>query len=89
MAGGYENFKALYNRKVTDPVAWDINQLKNEQKILQPIHEECLKDHKRFVELAKDATSNEGFMKYIPFVETQRIEGGRYIRIQIENHVWM
>jgi filamentous hemagglutinin len=76
MAGGYENFKALYNGKATDPVVWDINQLKNEQKTLQPIHEEYLQDHKRFVGLTKDATSNEGFMKYIPFVETQRIEGG-------------
>ncbi|SDU21849.1 DUF637 domain-containing protein [Pseudomonas orientalis] len=76
MAGGYDNFKALYDKKVTDPVAWDINQLKNEQAILQPIHEAYLQDHKRFVELTKEATSVDGFIKYIPFVETQRIEGG-------------
>ncbi|WP_237507790.1 DUF637 domain-containing protein, partial [Pseudomonas carnis] len=76
MTGGYDNFKALYDKKATDPVAWDISQLKNEQATLQPIHEAYLQDHKRFVELTKEATSVDGPMKYIPFVETQRIEGG-------------
>jgi filamentous hemagglutinin len=47
MTGGYDNFKSLCDKKATDPVAWDINQLKNEQVTFQSIHETCLQDHKR------------------------------------------
>jgi hypothetical protein len=41
---GFDNFKNLYNQTVTDPVAWDINQLRNEQAALQPVHEGYLGD---------------------------------------------
>jgi len=41
---GFDNFKNLYNQAVTDPVAWDINQLRNEQAALQPVHEGYLGD---------------------------------------------
>jgi len=40
--GGFDNFKDLFNKVSTDPVAWDINQLKAEQSLLQPIHERFL-----------------------------------------------
>lgn len=40
--GGFDNFKDLFNKVSTDPVAWDINQLKAEQSVLQPIHERFL-----------------------------------------------
>jgi len=39
MIGGFNNFKDLYNYGTNDPVAWDINQLRTEQQMLQPVHE--------------------------------------------------
>ncbi|WP_283190182.1 filamentous hemagglutinin N-terminal domain-containing protein [Pseudomonas sp. PMCC200344] len=48
ITGGFNNFKDLYNKAVTDPVAWDIKQLKDEQTILQPIHQQYLGDRSSF-----------------------------------------
>lgn len=48
ITGGFNNFKDLYNKTVTDPVAWDIKQLKDEQAILQPIHQQYLGDRSGF-----------------------------------------
>ncbi|WP_368855047.1 hypothetical protein [Pantoea sp. 18069] len=42
MSGGFNNFRGVYNDKKSNPIAWDINQLQDEQKILQPIHEKYL-----------------------------------------------
>ncbi|MFL9481053.1 DUF637 domain-containing protein, partial [Acinetobacter baumannii] len=44
MEGGFNNFKKLYDGKVTDVVAWNISQLQQEQKLLQPIHEKYFSD---------------------------------------------
>lgn len=42
MKAGFRNFCNLYNKTINNVVAWDINQLMSEQKILQPIHEKYL-----------------------------------------------
>uniref|UniRef100_UPI0009FFB007 VENN motif pre-toxin domain-containing protein n=1 Tax=Stenoxybacter acetivorans TaxID=422441 RepID=UPI0009FFB007 len=42
MQGGFDNFKNLYQGNYQNSIQWDINQLQNEQKILQPIHEKYL-----------------------------------------------
>ncbi len=42
MNGGFATFRNLYNSGTNNPVAWDVAQLRNEQKLLQPIHEEYL-----------------------------------------------
>ncbi|UNU72755.1 DUF637 domain-containing protein [Moraxella nasovis] len=39
MADGYNDFKKLWDGKVTNYRQWDINRLVQEQTILQPIHE--------------------------------------------------
>jgi filamentous hemagglutinin len=49
MKAGYNNFKQLYDGKVTDIVAWNISQMQQEQKLLQPIHEKYFKNSKLFV----------------------------------------
>lgn len=43
MKAGFNNFKQLYEGKVTDIVAWNIKQMQQEQKLLQPIHEKYFK----------------------------------------------
>ena len=48
MQGGFDNFKNLYQRNYQNSVQWDINQLQNEQKILQSIHEKYLIRKDRF-----------------------------------------
>ncbi|MDR0779181.1 MAG: hypothetical protein LBF16_00580, partial [Pseudomonadales bacterium] len=42
MNSGFDNFKDLYNNGTSDSIAWDINQLRAEQKVLQPVHEQYL-----------------------------------------------
>ena len=42
MNDGFENFSNIFNNGTPDPVAWDISQLRNEQTILQPVHERYL-----------------------------------------------
>lgn len=42
MNTGFNNFKNLYNNGTNSSAAWDINQLRNEQTVLQPIHEKYL-----------------------------------------------
>uniref|UniRef100_UPI00387A4FA2 DUF637 domain-containing protein n=1 Tax=Acinetobacter calcoaceticus TaxID=471 RepID=UPI00387A4FA2 len=49
MKAGYNNFKQLYDGKVTDIVAWNIGQMQQEQKLLQPIHEKYFKNSKLWV----------------------------------------
>ena len=75
MTGGYDNFKNLYNKKAVDPVAWDINQLKNEQKILQPIHEEYLSGHDTFLGVSKYMTDSDRGAGDLP-VDVPGISGG-------------
>ncbi|MHC8412486.1 two-partner secretion domain-containing protein [Pseudomonas sp. Hz4] len=54
--GGFDNFKGLFNKVSTDPVAWDINQLKTEQSLLQSIHERFLEEHNIFQNIGRLAT---------------------------------
>jgi filamentous hemagglutinin len=54
--GGFDNFKDLFNKVSTDPVAWDINQLKTEQSLLQSIHERFLEGHNIFQNIGRLAT---------------------------------
>ncbi|PMC14662.1 hemagglutinin [Oligella urethralis] len=58
IVGGFDNFKDLYNNQ-QDPVAWDIKQLKNEQALLQPIHEKYLSDKKGFTKASQLLTSEQ------------------------------
>ena len=44
MKTGFDNFKNIYNNSSQDPSKWDINQLKSEQSVLQPIHEKYLSE---------------------------------------------
>jgi filamentous hemagglutinin len=53
---GFDNFKNLYNQTVSDPVAWDINQLKGEQQALQPVHEKYLGDKPVFLKISSTFT---------------------------------
>lgn len=54
--GGFDNFKDLFNKVSTDPVAWDINQLKTEQSLLQSIHERFLEGHNIFQNIGRLST---------------------------------
>jgi len=60
MNSGFENFKNLFNKGSNDPMQWDINQLKTEQKALQPIHEKYLKDKSLFNWFSKQLTNTTG-----------------------------
>ena len=59
MNGGFNNFKNAFNGKFTSSnatKAWDINQLRSEQKLLQPIHEKYLSDYNTFRFVSKGMT---------------------------------
>ncbi len=57
MNAGFDNFRNLFNKAVTDPVAWDISQLRSEQQVLQSVHEKYLGDRAIFTEGSRLATS--------------------------------
>lgn len=59
---GFNNFQALYNQAVADPVAWDIKQLGSEQAALQSVHEKYLGNRSAFVKLTSFATNAEGLL---------------------------
>ena len=59
MNGGFNNFKNAFNGKFTSSnatKAWDINQLRSEKKLLQPIHEKYLSDYKIFRKVSYNMT---------------------------------
>lgn len=60
MNSGFDNFKYLYNNPQVSAVDWDINQLRSEQKTLQPIHEQFLKNSDSFTWLSKTMTDSNG-----------------------------
>ena len=70
IVGGFDNFKDLYNNQ-QDPVAWDIKQLKNEQALLQPIHEKYLSDYEVFRNASKNLTS-EYIYGFIPNILNEK-----------------
>jgi hypothetical protein len=75
MNDGFNNFKNLYNNGTNNPVAWDINQLRREQTVLQPIHEKYLGDADFFRGLSNFLTdSNWPAIKWIS--PQTRVPGG-------------
>jgi hypothetical protein len=76
---GFNNFSNLYNQSVSDPVAWDINQLTSEQKALQPTHQKYLGDNDWFVGFSNHITNTDNKLRVgnIPFTsEKQGVAGG-------------
>lgn len=58
-----------------DPVAWDVNQLKSEQAILQPIHQQFLGDHSSFQLISNYMTDISIWPNYV-VGEKQGVAGG-------------
>ncbi|MEN5093799.1 filamentous hemagglutinin N-terminal domain-containing protein [Pseudomonas protegens] len=75
ITGGFDNFKNLYNKATTDPVAWDIKQLKGEQTILQPVHEKYLGGRDLFQTISGKATNTSGIAGHF-IEERQGVPGG-------------
>ncbi|WP_259765933.1 DUF637 domain-containing protein, partial [Pseudomonas protegens] len=75
ITGGFDNFKNLYNKATTDPVAWDIKQLKGEQTILQPVHEKYLGGRDLFQSMSGKATNTSGIAGHF-IEERQGVPGG-------------
>ena len=76
MVNGFYNFRDLFNKK-TNPREWDIQQLKSEQKLLQPIHQKYLSNEKIYLSLIKGVTSNKIFSIIPnPLDERKKIEDG-------------
>jgi len=48
LSAGYKNFKSLYLKGTHDPIQWDIDQLRNEQKSLQDVHVKYLTERETF-----------------------------------------
>ncbi|MGN3332866.1 hemagglutinin repeat-containing protein [Pseudomonas aeruginosa] len=61
MTSGFANFRPLYNSGA-DPVAWDIKQLQDEQRTLQPIHEKYMKDRVVFSFMSSLLTDSSDYM---------------------------
>jgi filamentous hemagglutinin len=56
MNAGFESFRDLYNNGTYDAIAWDINQLRSEQQLLQPIHVKYLENRSVFRFVSKQIT---------------------------------
>lgn len=54
--GGFNNFKNAFQGYYTSAKDWDINQLRSEQKLLQPIHEKYLSNYPTFRYVSKKIT---------------------------------
>ncbi|WP_207788942.1 hypothetical protein [Bordetella trematum] len=61
MKSGFSNFQSLYHGK-SDPITWDIKQLKDEQRTLQPIHEKYMKDRVVFSFISSLMTDSSDYM---------------------------
>lgn len=55
MTQGFENFRDLYNNR-PNPITWDIKQLRDEQTLLQPIHEKYLSNKYIFRTISETLT---------------------------------
>ncbi|MFJ7141999.1 filamentous hemagglutinin N-terminal domain-containing protein [Pseudomonas protegens] len=75
ITGGFDNFKNLYNKATTDPVAWDIKQLKGEQTILQPIHEQYMGDRSVFTWTSNQVTDTAIMPGWL-ISDRQGVDGG-------------
>lgn len=63
MDKGFNNFKDLYNGNYSSVKQWDIKQLKEEQNLLQPIHEKYLNKNGLIDSMGKPVT-NGSILKY-------------------------
>jgi filamentous hemagglutinin len=61
MSNGFPNFKDLYNNGASDPVTWDVAQLRNEQQSLQAVHEQFLSNLSFFTDMSKFVTNTDIF----------------------------
>ena len=75
ITGGFDNFKNLYNKATTDPVAWDIKQLRGEQTILQPIHEQYMGDRSVFTWTSNQVTDTAIMPSWL-ISDRQGVDGG-------------
>jgi len=71
---GFDNFRNLYNNPDTDPVQWDINQLRSEQQTLQPIHTEYLGNRTTFTWLSENVFTNSNVNVFVS--DNQVMPGG-------------
>lgn len=62
MKGGFDNFRYLYNNR-PNAMQWDIKQLRDEQTLLQPIHEKYLAD-KNFFQLISGLMTDVDILDY-------------------------
>jgi filamentous hemagglutinin len=76
MNAGFDNFRGLFNKAVTDPVAWDINQLRSEQQALQPVHEKYLGDRDAFTFLSTQVTDANKLLIRRLLDDKQAMSGG-------------
>ena len=58
MKGGFDNFRYLYNNR-PNAMQWDIKQLRDEQTLLQPIHEKYLSNANFFRWVSNQMTDSE------------------------------
>jgi len=75
MKGGFNNFKHLYNNR-PNAMQWDIKQLRDEQVLLQPIHEKYLSDKDKFREFSSWMTDSENRKYTGKFIEEEQTQPG-------------
>ena len=75
LTDGFVGFKGLYNKGASDPVQWDINQLKSEQQVLQRVHEVYLLDKSWFRYVSEVATNKTSLIGQL-FDDRKTIKGG-------------
>ena len=71
MSAGFDNFRSIYNDPHQDAVAWDIAQLRGEQRSLQSVHERYLSSRPVFTWLGGVVTDHVRVLN-----EAQGQEGG-------------
>ena len=87
IVGGFDNFKDLYNNQ-QDPVAWDIKQLKNEQALLQPIHEKYLSDQKAFTKVSQLLTLEQMLnLSVFGIIQEKQVQEGGIDLLDYESRV--
>ncbi|OAV01404.1 MULTISPECIES: hypothetical protein [Moraxella] len=75
MKGGFNNFKHLYNNR-PNAMQWDIKQLRDEQVLLQPIHEKYLSDKDKFRGFSSWMTDSENRKYTGKFIEEEQTQPG-------------
>ena len=75
MKGGFNNFKHLYNNR-PNAMQWDIKQLRDEQVLLQPIHEKYLSNANFFRWVSNQMTDSENLKYTGKFIEEEQTQPG-------------